>query len=245
MNTETQKAEDFVQLRLNEARLRIGVSPHRAMKWLLRVTQMAPEMLKGKDLENLRWELAFLAHHGTTAYFLRPSVTARRRPWGLDSYRYWIDEAPNPQEALSHQVLPALSDTKELFDLMQSDVLALVDKGHTTSSLISNKFSVQRTRSGLIEFSADPQSAKDGFIYSLHLLLSKHGGLIQRCPCCQTLFLSKRRDQQFCKGPCRAKFNIRRKRGTKPERFGKRGRPRKDTASPRLLKDKRKKVSHK
>ena len=51
---------------------------------------------------------------------------------------------------------------------------------------------------------------------------------LRTCQQCQKAFMAYRKDKKFCSDVCRNGFNVRRRRNTPVERYGKPGRPRKD-----------------
>jgi hypothetical protein len=75
-----------------------------------------------------------------------------------------------------------------------------------------------------------------------HLLgiLAEHGQALRSCPGCSTRFVADRRNKDYCNPSCRNRTYMRTKRNVPPERYGKRGRPRKEVPSIDQLKEQKK-----
>jgi len=76
------------------------------------------------------------------------------------------------------------------------------------------------------------ENIESSFQYYAALLLLDHADWLRQCRDCQTIFLAGKRNQTFCGDNCRGRWNTRRVRKTKPERYWKRGRPPEVKVSP-------------
>lgn len=184
-------------------------------KWLLKVIGVDLNQLSDADMNNLRWEVAMFANR---------TATKEKRP----------DFAIQPIHAWSHiggygpLSLPSKATVKSLLQDARRCVEELVDKGRTgykSSSMESRE--VYRTKIGFMQGKLYLRSPQANFHYALMLLLARYGHRISRCPCCLELYYRSRIDKAVCSGSCRSTLNGRKNRGTPPERFNKRGRPKK------------------
>lgn len=66
------------------------------------------------------------------------------------------------------------------------------------------------------------------FEYHLASMLSKFALSIIECPGCEIIFLADRINQKFCSHKCQSRQAMRKIQGVSPERYGKRGRPKKE-----------------
>jgi hypothetical protein len=62
---------------------------------------------------------------------------------------------------------------------------------------------------------------------ALSNVLAVQAARLAKCPGCRKRFLADRKNQDYCDALCRNRTYMRQQRGVPPERFGKRGRPRK------------------
>jgi hypothetical protein len=76
-------------------------------------------------------------------------------------------------------------------------------------------------------------------VYEHKLLsaLSHHPGSLRRCPGCNIRFVADRTNHDFHTPACRSRHYMRIKRGSLPERFGQRGRPRKSLSVTQMRKE--------
>jgi len=65
------------------------------------------------------------------------------------------------------------------------------------------------------------------FRHCVCTILEIHGPALTECPGCSRVFLADRSNKDYCDPLCRNRTYMRLKRRVPPERFGKRGRPRK------------------
>ena len=202
---------------LKKARGRVGFTGESTTKWLLRSIRLPLEELGERDRRELQWEVTAFSTY--TAFRGQQSQVAVQPIY--DWYSLFRE---------GDLSLPSHGELKHLLGIATQHVNDLVDQGKTSfDSLHLSGFSLARSSSGIMRASSSTGSAASNVQYALLILLQRYGDRISRCPCCSQLFFRSRSDKEACSSSCRSKQNIRKRRKTPPERFGKRGRPRAKT----------------
>jgi hypothetical protein len=184
-------------------------------KWLLKVIRQDLNHLNDAEMIKLRWEVAVFAN--------RTATKERPPDFAVQPIHAWCNIG-----GIGPLSLPSEETVKLLLQDARRCVEELVDKGITEYKLSSREsFTVARTKVGFMEGKVYLRSPEANFQYALMLLLSRYGHRIGRCPCCLKLFYRSRIDKTTCRDSCRSTLNGRKRRDTPPERFNKRGRPKK------------------
>ena len=244
-SAQRRQERRYLLSQMQAAAKRVGVTADAKLRWLLSFAEC--------DLHTLdrykRNELAF-----DLFWFIGSDVRMVYRVRGSDKHKF-VNMA---EEALSGE------DTEEYYESLLPDSLVrgiidgyeklptardigamqrLISK--RLKSLAAVRFTNVWANRVLLRAFASPDHIKGTFslwadsrvdcfaVCSVKLLAAYAGG-IRRCPGCSLLFLAGRNNQQYCSINCQSRTNMRRHRGTPPERFGRRGRPKKETG--RVLK---------
>lgn len=184
-------------------------------KWLLKVVQLDLDRIPDARMNELKWEVAVFAN--------RTAIKGRNPDFAVQPIHAWSHIGGHGPLSL-----PTADTVISLLREASRCIEALVDKGTTEYTLCSvGSLTVSRTKTGLMQGAIHLRSPKANFQYSLMHLLARMGHRISRCRCCSKLYYRSRIDKTTCSGKCRSTFNARKRRKTPPERFNKRGRPKK------------------
>lgn len=239
MNQSDQAIEKMrrVSNELRKAPSRVGVGLKKRAKWLLGLASQNPAVLDQAAWQALRYELAYFAANPYPDNERAPFLMAKYMPWSPDAF---LSDDP---------CLPSQEHVKDAINATRWHIEEIVSQRKTVFPDTSLKFTVRvrelvtqavrktRGRAGkgvrekavlVGEETATADGGWGAFKYALKCLLVQAGPSLRRCPTCDTVFYSARADKRFCGDNCRATWHNREQRGTVPENYGKRGRPRKD-----------------
>ena len=199
---------------LQKASNRIGGTPKAWMQWLLQFAARDLAALSTGGWMDLRYEIALF------------TIVAPPQAWKLGRYVFastgmgpmdgppWYYNVPTPEEVGEFQ-----AETQQHLD-------ELIQTNRTTFPVLHAGLAVfHDTELDLGVLAVAPEAIGASFLYGLARLLEIHAPRLRLCTSCRARFLANRRGQRFCSLRCQSLFNMRKYRGTPPERIGKRGRP--------------------
>lgn len=198
----------------------LGKSPARQLKWLVSFLHSDLAGLPDEQRQALRCDFTFLASYGT-----QPHTEKKKLPFLSGEKTWWFALFGNPSA-----VLPADNYLESCHRIFSEKVSAFLDRHHVQFDLqafgptilhVINK--PDKNPRLYLECATGEQSLE----WWLASLLTEHGQNLRRCRQCQTIFIVRRKDTSFCSPKCRGLFNMRTIRKTPQDRYGKRGRPKK------------------
>lgn len=223
-----------------------GDSPRAAMRWILEFAKKELSSLSEGQWSDLRYEVESLARYGITVEGLERSDLTGNEQWPLEPRNDYenrpgdIPESVTGADAWLLQHLPSQETITALQANVRDMIERILDSERISLPLPSNTeyhvLYVPQEDRGYRYLSVKERPA--AFLCNLLPLLEQYIGRIRRCPGCQAVFLADRRDQAFCQTKCQSLVNMRRYRGTTPERYGKRGRPPKPSGFKKEQKEK-------
>ena len=210
------------QSRLEQAKKFVVTTPRQTIKWVLHFLKTDCGQLSETDWIKIQAELTvfirfypeFKRGLGSLAINSRSFFT----PTDYDHY----PRMPNREEAkaFSKAALKLFQNfirAKHIGPLWESFFFEELPVD------ISIKFPTAQKLESV--FSIWVQDQTQLFKINLLLLLCEFAPHIKNCKPCGSLFLAKRKDQIFCSNKCATLTFQRKKRGTPPSRYGRRGRP--------------------
>jgi hypothetical protein len=228
METEEleRKVEDHEAINLHFKRMAqtLGKSPNRQLRWLVSFLHSDLMLLKAEKRLALRCELAYLAWYGNRSFTKQPPTTSGEKPFNLFSL------------SRPTRVLPDDDDLKSYQKDFSQKISSFLGQHHVQFNLLSlagSTIHVWNKPGGKPGFYLECPTGEESLQWWLASLLTDQGHRLRRCLPCQKLHIANRTDKNFCSPKCRALNNMRHKRKTPIDRYGKRGRPRKSDDLPK------------
>jgi len=220
-----REAEDLEAFSLHFKRMvrTIGNSPPRQLKWLLDFLYSDLSSLKEDKRLAFRCALAFLAWYGNLNFKKQPPIlSGEKRFYLLSLVRFASGR------------LPVESLEKYQKDFFQK-VSAFLEQHHVQfplhpplNSLSKSTIHVRNNPGKKPVLYLDCSTGDESLQWWLASLLTDQGSKLRRCLQCQNISIAKRTDAKFCSNKCRGLYNIRQRRKTPVDRYGKQGRPKKN-----------------
>lgn len=197
------------------------------MEWVLKFTQMDLGWLSEGDWNNLKYEVACFTKRGAVEDHL---LNQQQRLMPLQDWIY-IASRNNEYESdrtgdkaeqefwVSH--LPTRNAIENLQEVTKTEISKLLITGFASLTLPEIKVII--TSKGQKQIWT--KSPANVFLYHFVDLITKFAPLIHKCRECKQVFLALRNTKQYCSVICQSRANMRKYRGTPPDRVGKRGRP--------------------
>lgn len=203
------------QEELHKAYTRIGTSPKAWMQWILKFADCDLGELSAGGWMNLRYEVALFTLVGPPEAWKIGHFIVAPTQWGY------------MQSSSQLCVLPTSQEVEQCQAITNQHLAQLLQMGSTQFPpfLGTMIISDTTTQVHLGPLAVSPKTRLLSFLQGLACLLAIHAAGIRRCSGCEARFLANRRDQHFCSVRCLSRLNMRKYRGTPPERIGKRGRP--------------------
>jgi len=209
---------------------RLGDSPASIVRWLLEFSQCDLSAMSAEGYDLLKNELVAFAIVGPSRPTIRRSILdlmLRTEPSPRPLTR---DQAGRWRTAILGQINVIFAGGLTEYRL---EPIPLIFKSPGPIVMKLRRHAGVPENEALKPWLTPPHdNLAASFEYYAALLLMEHAEWLRQCRDCQTIFLAGKRNQTFCGDNCRGRWNMRRVRKTKPERYGKRGRPLKETKSP-------------
>ena len=203
------------QEELHKAYTRIGTSPKAWMQWILKFADCDLGALSAGGWMDLRYEVALFTFVGPPEAWKIGHFIVAPTQWGHMHHG-----------SFQHCVLPTSEEVEQCQAITNQHLAQLLQLGSTHfPPFLGTMVVSDTTQVHLGPLAVSPETRLLSFLHGLACSLAIHAAGIRRCSGCQTRFLANRRDQHFCSVRCLSRFNMRKYRGTPPERIGKRGRP--------------------
>ena len=210
------------QSRLEQAKKFVVTTPRQTIKWVLRFLKTDCGQLSETDWIKIQAELTvFIRFYPEFKRGLGSLAINSRSFFAPTDYDYY-------PRMLNREEAKALS--RDAIKLLQNFIQAKHNAPFWESIFyeklsvdISIKFPTAKKLESV--FSIWVQDQIQLFKINLLLLLCEFAPHIKNCEPCGSLFLAKRKDQIFCSNKCATLTFQRKKRGTPPSRYGRRGRP--------------------
>ncbi len=203
---------------LEKASNRIGRTSKAWMRWLLQFAGQDLSTLSTGGWLNLRYEIALF------------TIVGPAQAWKLGRYTF-ASTGMGPMDGPPwYYVVPTREQVKEFQLETQHYLDELIHTHRATFPVLHAELVVfhdAQLDQGVLAVA--PEAIETSFLYGLARLLEIHAPRLRRCTTCGARFLASRRRQRFCSPRCQSVFNMRKYRGTPPERIGKPGRPPKDS----------------
>jgi hypothetical protein len=208
------KTQDSLLQQIAKASGRVGREATKAAEWLVKFIQLDLNRFTGRQWADLRDELIYLTV-GTPDMWSDLPGRLQTSPLGFQKTRGFYNRT-------------RIRGTQTLVkDLVEQ----LVQKGRA-------EYLMSPARHTLFLYTAKDkvfpylttEEPREAFMLNLADLLKEKGNRVRLCrgqddPDCSKWFLARSKKQIYCTPRCQSRDNMRRRRGTPKERFGKRGRP--------------------
>ncbi len=202
------------QEELHKAYTRIGTSPKAWMQWILKFADCDLRALSGGGWMDLSYEVALFTLVGPLEAWKIGHFIVAPTQWGYT------------QRSSQLCVLPTSQEVEQCQAITNQHLAQLLQLGSTHfPPFLATMVVSDTTQVALGPLAVSPETRLKSFLYGLACSLAIHAAGIRRCSGCEARFLANRRDQHFCSVRCLSRLNMRKYRGTPPERIGKRGRP--------------------
>ncbi len=209
---------------------RVGTQTQNIMKWVLKFISCDLENLSKGDLWNLESDMKYLFKIGKFGLLGKSSEI---QEWlNNPSFRSSTEEDKKGKTML--QTNPTLDEGLIVIKSIQGLYKEAID-----SILLKKGFKLNLYDPYVVFLPPDEYSAKwyvehhqrwcEGiYVKNIIELLVLYADYIHKCPGCETIFLADRINQKFCSHKCQSRQAMRKIQGVSPERYGKRGRPKKE-----------------
>lgn len=207
----------------------------RAARWLVWLAQASVASLQEREQRDLRNRIAALAQIGVVESRLGLHSRTTTLPWnwrGAPGSATLVGEL-TPEQEIEQWRLPSPDTVAALQSTLRQDLERFIETGELEYQQLSGRLKLfhDKKKDRVIEFFwpdwSHDDTPENAFRYRYARVIGSVASRLRRCPSCQVLFLGRRRDQKHCGRKCQGRMAMRRRRNTPPERYGKRGRPRK------------------
>ncbi len=195
-----------------------------AMRWAINLAWAEIDKLSEGDFSNLQYEIDWFRRVDIEAPFIEPILEFQDKELG-----------PPPLSAKESigKVQTWFRESLSTIAQRNPDEPGVSFQAPATIHRLSWIASHQRWVSPIDAFRQD--AGEPQLCSALFFLLKHHAEDIRTCPCgdCQHIFLRDRRNQEFCSKRCQERQAKRIELEIPPERYGKRGRPPRQSPKPR------------
>lgn len=218
-----EDAEEGMKTEFLKASERVGIQTQNIMKWVLKFIHCDLENLSKGDFLNIQYDMRYLYNIGKLGLLNKGSdiqVWLTRPFLSLEKNQekdvvFWI---PDKESIIRIQDLykKAIDSIllKKVFQLYFYDPYVLFNPPDEHCS----KWYMEHY-----------QKSPDGIhVNNIVNLIALYADYIHKCPGCEIIFLADRINQKFCCHKCQSRQAMRKIQGVLPERYGKRGRPKKE-----------------
>lgn len=235
--------------RIGRLALQSATRSEAALRWALEFASDDLSRCSEGGWSDRRYEVDYVARMGPFGNSKTPEQPSAAATW---------PHSPDPEEYGSqitirlHEIerLPSKSIVREL----QHDTEAFLNSVLSRKSI---ELSIPPSRERLVvtrvmvngeactemhRFMIFPDLAV-AFRHHLLGILASHGHALKRCLGCSIRFVADRSNKDYCTPACRNRSYMRKINEVPPERYGKRGRPRKEVAAVNQIKERKKNLS--
>ena len=198
----------------------LGNSTDRQLRWLVAFLHTDFTSLPKTKIVTLQCELAFLASFGNRTFKKKAPIPSGFKYF--DPYRDFLCLFSGNRLLPSQDVLNSCQSTfsQNVSTFLNYQPIQFPLSYRATIHLINSPKNDPFLYVGC-------SSSQESLQWWFASLLAEQGRRLRRCPTCLKIYIAHRVDMKFCADKCRAKYNMRRQRGTTKDRYGKRGRPKK------------------
>lgn len=224
-----EDAEKETKTAFLKASERVGIQTQNIMKWVLKFIHCDLENLSKGDFWNLQDDMVYLFKIGKFGLLGKTEVI---QEWLSRSF-----QISGEKDKKGKTILQSSPDLDE--DLVVVNKIQNLYKKAIDSVLLKKGFKLDLYDPFVVFNPPDEYSTKwyiehhqkwcEGiYVNNIIELLVLYADYIHKCPGCEIIFLADRINQKFCSHKCQSRQAMRKIQGVSPERYGKRGRPKKE-----------------